>query len=76
MELNGAELHTAASSLDAAEVSRTVFYCGRNAQPPAPMRVLHRFTKPDGHWAEIRERKVTFAELFEQLDAERLRMIR
>jgi len=23
------------------------------------MRVLHRFTKPGGHWAEIRERKVT-----------------
>ena len=23
------------------------------------MRVLHRFTKPDNHWAEIRERKVT-----------------
>jgi len=23
------------------------------------MRVLHRFTKPGGHWAEVRERKVT-----------------
>jgi hypothetical protein len=23
------------------------------------MRVLHRFTKPNGHWAEIRERKAT-----------------
>ena len=23
------------------------------------MRVLHRFTKPGGHWAEIRERNVT-----------------
>ena len=23
------------------------------------MRVLRRFTKPSGHWAEIRERKVT-----------------
>jgi hypothetical protein len=23
------------------------------------MTVLHRFTKPNGHWAEIRERKVT-----------------
>ena len=22
------------------------------------MRVLHRFTKPDGHWAEIRSRNV------------------
>lgn len=24
-----------------------------------PMRVLHRFTKPGGHWAEIRERNAT-----------------
>jgi hypothetical protein len=24
-----------------------------------PMRVLRRFTKPGGHWAEIRERNVT-----------------
>ena len=32
---------------------------GRNANVSAPMRVLHRFTKPGGHWAEIRERKVT-----------------
>ena len=31
---------------------------GRILNPSAPMRVLHRFTKP-GHWAEIRERKVT-----------------
>ena len=31
---------------------------GRILNPPAPMRVLHRFTKP-GHWAEIGERKVT-----------------
>lgn len=23
------------------------------------MRVLYRFTKPDGHWAEIRERRET-----------------
>jgi hypothetical protein len=32
---------------------------GRAARPVDPMRVLHRFTKPDGHWAEVRERKVT-----------------
>jgi hypothetical protein len=31
---------------------------GRILNPSAPMRVLHRFTKP-GHCAEIRERKVT-----------------
>lgn len=32
---------------------------GRRINAPAPMRVLHRFTKPGGHWAEIRERTVT-----------------
>jgi hypothetical protein len=32
---------------------------GRVYIPSPPMRVLHRFTKPGGHWAEIRERKVT-----------------
>lgn len=32
---------------------------GRTTKVPPPMRVLHRFTKPGGHWAEIRERKVT-----------------
>lgn len=32
---------------------------GRTTQVSAPMRALHRFTKPGGHWAEIRERKVT-----------------
>ncbi len=32
---------------------------GRTASTHAPMRVLHRFTKPGGHWAEIRERNVT-----------------
>lgn len=32
---------------------------GRTINPTTPMRVLHRFTKPGGHWAEIRERKVT-----------------
>lgn len=28
-------------------------------QTPERMRVLHRFTKPGGHWAEIRERTIT-----------------
>lgn len=32
---------------------------GRITHVNGPMRVLHRFTKPGGHWAEIRERKVT-----------------
>ena len=32
---------------------------GHRVAAPPPMRVLHRFTKPGGHWAEIRERKVT-----------------
>jgi len=32
---------------------------GRKINPPPAMRVLHRFTKAGGHWAEIRERKVT-----------------
>ena len=32
---------------------------GRTTQVGAPMRALHHFTKPGGHWAEIRERKVT-----------------
>ena len=32
---------------------------GRSIQAAAPMRVLHSFTKPRGHWAEIRERTVT-----------------
>jgi len=31
---------------------------GRVAETTMPTRVLHRFTKPGGHWAEIRERKV------------------
>jgi hypothetical protein len=31
----------------------------RTTNITAPMRVLRRFTKPDGHWAEIRERRVT-----------------
>ena len=26
--------------------------------PEPPMRVLHRFTKPGGHWADIRLRNV------------------
>lgn len=33
---------------------------GRRPEPTsATMNVLYRFTKPGGHWAEIRERKVT-----------------
>lgn len=32
---------------------------GRILNTPIPMRVLHRFTKPGGDWAEIRERQVT-----------------
>jgi len=31
---------------------------GRIVHVPKPMRVLHRFTKSGGHWAEIRERRV------------------
>lgn len=32
---------------------------GRVGRASALMTVLHRFTKPGGHWAEIRERKVS-----------------
>lgn len=32
---------------------------GRAAAPPTPMRVLHRFERTGGSWAEIRERQVT-----------------
>ena len=32
---------------------------GRTTSVSPSMRVLHRFTKPGGHWAEIRERTVT-----------------
>lgn len=32
---------------------------GRVTVPAPPMRVLHRFTKSGGHWAEIRERTIT-----------------
>ena len=32
---------------------------GRITPVNAPMRTLHRFTKPGGHWAEIRERTNT-----------------
>jgi hypothetical protein len=32
---------------------------GARVKVSPPMTVLHRFTKPGGHWAEIRERKVT-----------------
>jgi len=34
-------------------------FAGRRQTATAPVRVLHRFTKPGGHWAEIRERTVT-----------------
>ena len=40
---------------------------GRIANVSAPMRVLHRFTKPGGHWAEIRERTVTIFHAIEYL---------
>lgn len=33
--------------------------------PTSHMRVLYRFTKPGGHWAEIRERKVTLRRALE-----------
>ena len=32
---------------------------GRITHVNAPMRTLHRFTKPGGHWAEIRGRTNT-----------------
>ena len=32
---------------------------GRIGRRTAPMRTLYRFEKPGGHWAEIRERKVS-----------------
>src|SRR5688572_22849967 len=34
-------------------------FVGRRVNLSPPMRVLHRFTKHGGHWAEIRERSVT-----------------
>src|SRR4030095_10019212 len=49
--------HTAAMSTNP--------FKGRIAMPSAPMRVVHRFTKPCGHWAELRERKVTQFRAFE-----------
>ena len=30
----------------------------RRIDDQVPMNILHRFTKPGGHWAEIRVRKV------------------
>lgn len=33
--------------------SDTTPFRGRTTKVSAPMRVLHRFTKQDGHWAEI-----------------------
>lgn len=32
---------------------------GRIQQVRLPLRTLYRFEKPGGHWAEIRERKIT-----------------
>ena len=32
---------------------------GRSQRIQSPMRTLYRFEKPGGHWAEIRERKIT-----------------
>jgi hypothetical protein len=40
-------------------MSDTNPFKGLRVNAPAPMTVLHRFTKPGGRWAEIRERKVT-----------------
>src|SRR5688500_14696255 len=41
------------------EESRSSPFLGRPVSVSAPMRVLHRFQKHGGHWAEIRERTVT-----------------
>lgn len=35
---------------------------------PVPMRVLHRFTKPGGHVAEIKERRITSFEALEWME--------
>lgn len=40
---------------------------GRSGNAAAPMIVLHRFTKPGGHVAEIRERNVTESRAIEFL---------
>jgi len=40
---------------------------GRALSAPPPMRVLHRFTKPGGHWAEIREKQVSQFKALEYL---------
>jgi hypothetical protein len=37
----------------------------RTIAAPPPMRVLRRFTKPGGHWAEIRERHATHPDAVE-----------
>jgi hypothetical protein len=39
----------------------------RTVEPAAPMRVLHRLEKSDGHWAEIRERQVAELQALEVL---------
>ena len=45
---------------------RHPLFKGRILNPSALMRVLHRLTKP-GHWAEIRERKVTMFRAIEYI---------
>lgn len=35
---------------------------------PVPMRVLYRFTKPGGHVAEIKERRITSFEALEWME--------
>ena len=40
---------------------------GRITHVNAPMRTLHRFTKPGGHWAEIRERTNTTCRAIEYI---------
>jgi hypothetical protein len=37
----------------------TTPFKGKRETQQIPMTVLHRFTKPGGHWAEIRERTIT-----------------
>lgn len=57
---------TAAAMIGGMSTDTSPFNRKRRADP-LPMTVLHRFTKPGGHWAEIRERKVRQFETFEFL---------
>lgn len=52
-------IHETARRRDSVTMTDSTPFRGRITHVNAPMRVLHRFTKPGGHWAEIRERKVT-----------------